>query len=75
MRLTDEELRDVLARAEEIQLAGRHGDAWNAERSALISTAEEVGLSREPRAFFRFAWHVSIPIPFAILTAAFENSP
>ena len=46
MRLTDDELRDVLARAEEIQRASRHGPAWNAEVAAVISAAEEVGLSR-----------------------------
>lgn len=46
MRLTDEELRDVLARAEEIERAARRGDAWNAELAAVIGAAEEVGLSR-----------------------------
>jgi hypothetical protein len=45
-RLTDEELRDVLARAEEIERATRHGDRWNAELAAVIGAAEEVGLSR-----------------------------
>ncbi len=47
MRLTDEELRDVLARAEEIERAARHGDEWNAELAAVIGAAEEVGLSRQ----------------------------
>ena len=47
MRLTDEELRDVLARAEEIERAARRGDAWNAELAAVIGAAEEVGLSRQ----------------------------
>jgi hypothetical protein len=46
MRLTDSELRDVLARADEIQRASRQGDEWNAELAAVISAAEEVGLSR-----------------------------
>ena len=46
MRLTDDELRDVLARAEEIQRGSRHGDKWNAELAAVIGAAEEVGLSR-----------------------------
>ncbi len=46
MRLTDSELRDVLARAEEIQRATRHGDEWRAEVAAVIGAAEEVGLSR-----------------------------
>lgn len=47
MALTDEELRDVLARAEEIQRATRHGRDWNAEMAAVIGAAEEVGLSRQ----------------------------
>jgi hypothetical protein len=47
MRLTDEELREVLARAEEIERASRRGDAWNAELAAVIGAAEEVGLSRQ----------------------------
>lgn len=47
MRLTDEELRDVLARAEEIERTTRHGDEWNAELAAVIGAAEEVGLSRQ----------------------------
>lgn len=46
MRLTDEELREVLARAEEIERASRAGDEWNAEVAAVVSAAEEVGLSR-----------------------------
>jgi hypothetical protein len=36
----------VLARAEEIQRGSRHGAEWNAEVAAVISAAEEVGLSR-----------------------------
>jgi hypothetical protein len=47
MRLTDEELRDVLARAEELERTTRHGEAWNAEIAAVIEAAEEVGLSRQ----------------------------
>ena len=31
MRLTDDELRDVLARAEEIERTSRQGADWNAE--------------------------------------------
>src|SRR5688500_7204241 len=46
MRLTDDELRDVLVRAEQIQSASREGDEWNAELAAVIGAAEEVGLSR-----------------------------
>ena len=47
MGLTDEELRDVLARAQEIDRAARHGDEWNAELAAIVGAAEEVGLSRQ----------------------------
>lgn len=47
MRLTDEELRLVLARAEEIERTTRHGDDWNAEIATVIGAAEEVGLSRQ----------------------------
>ena len=46
MRLTDEELQDVLSRAEEIQRTVRHGPEWNSEVAAVISAAEEVGFSR-----------------------------
>jgi hypothetical protein len=46
MRLTDEELRDVLERAEEIQRASRHGEEMHAELEAVIGAAEEVGLTR-----------------------------
>ncbi len=46
MRLTDEELQDVLSRAEEIQRTARHGPEWNSELAAVVSAAEEVGFSR-----------------------------
>ena len=46
MRLTDDELRDVLARAEEIQRASRSGEEMSAELEAVIGAAEEVGLAR-----------------------------
>lgn len=46
MRLTDDELRDVLTRAEEIQRASLHDDEMNAELEAVIAAAEEVGLAR-----------------------------
>ena len=45
MRLTDDELRDVLARAEEIQRATRRGE-MAAELEAVIGAAEEIGLAR-----------------------------
>lgn len=44
MRLTDEELRDVLARAEELDTSRHHN--VRAELEAVIGAAEEVGLSR-----------------------------
>ena len=46
MRLTDEELRDVLQRAEEIQRTSRHGDNVRAELEAVIGAGEAVGLQR-----------------------------
>jgi hypothetical protein len=46
MRLTDEELRDVLERAEEIERTTLRGDLMHAELEAVIGAAEEVGLSR-----------------------------
>jgi hypothetical protein len=46
MRLTDDELRDVLIRAEEIQQSSRTGRATDAEMRAVIHAAEEVGIER-----------------------------
>ncbi len=46
MRLTDDELHDVLARAEEIQRTSRHGHEMQAELEAVIAAAAEVGLTR-----------------------------
>lgn len=46
MRLTDDELRDVLARAEEIQSAAPRAEEVSAELEAVITAAEEVGLAR-----------------------------
>jgi hypothetical protein len=46
MRLTDDELRDVLERAEEIQRTSRRGELMNGELEAVIGAAEEVGLTR-----------------------------
>lgn len=47
MRLTDEELHDVLARADEIQRATVQGTERRAELEAVIAAAEGVGLSRD----------------------------
>ena len=46
MQLTDDELRDVFARAEELQRASRHGPEMHAEFEAVIGAAAEIGLSR-----------------------------
>lgn len=62
MRLTDEELRDVLARAEEIERASRQGPEWDAEVAAVIAAAREIGLSR--RAVERaLAERLDLPAP------------
>jgi hypothetical protein len=47
MRLTDEELRALFARAEEIERAVERDDRWIAEREAVIGAGQEVGLSRQ----------------------------
>jgi hypothetical protein len=47
MRLTDDELREVFARADEIQRTSRRGGEWNAEVAAVMAAAEEIGLSRQ----------------------------
>lgn len=46
MRLSEDELRDVLARAEEIQHGSRRVDAMQAEIEAVIGAGEAVGLQR-----------------------------
>lgn len=46
MSLTDEELRDILARAEELDSATRQRAERTSDVAALIGAAEEVGLSR-----------------------------
>jgi len=45
-RLSDQELRDVLARAEEIQKNSRNADYMRAEMEAVIGAGEAVGLNR-----------------------------
>jgi hypothetical protein len=47
MELSDDELRLVLARAEEIQRGTRQGRAWEAEVAAVVQAAEGIGISRE----------------------------
>src|SRR5262245_4607671 len=46
MRLADDDIREVLARAVEIQSTTLQGDALNAELEAVIQAAEEVGIAR-----------------------------
>jgi hypothetical protein len=46
MRLSDDELRDVLARAEEIQRGSRSVDTMRSEMEAVIGAGEAVGLNR-----------------------------
>jgi len=46
MQLTDDELQDVLTRAEEIQRGMRYGASMDAELRAVIGAAEEVGIAR-----------------------------
>jgi len=46
MQLSDDELRDVLTRAEEIQRSSRTADSMQAEIEAVIGAGEAVGLAR-----------------------------
>ena len=47
MRLSDDELRDVLTRAEEIQRSSRSVGTMQSELEAVIGAGEAVGLERE----------------------------
>jgi hypothetical protein len=47
MQLSDDELRDVLARAEAIQRTALTGPGASAEFEVVIQAAEEVGIARE----------------------------
>jgi hypothetical protein len=46
MRLSDDELREVLERAEEIERTSRRGSEWSAEVAAIVHAGEQVGISR-----------------------------
>src|SRR5574339_280004 len=46
MRLSDDELRDVLTRAEEIQRSSRSVDTMQSEIEAVVGAGEAVGLDR-----------------------------
>lgn len=73
MRLTDDELRDVLARAEEIQRASRHDEEMNAELEAVIGAAEEVGLAR-PAVERALRERLALSAPPAVGTLTFARS-
>ncbi len=47
MHLSDEQLRAVLARAEDIQRSSSVSNAWNTEVQLIVEAAEELGLSRQ----------------------------
>lgn len=73
MRLTDDEFRDVLTRAEEIQRASRHVDETNAEMEAVIGAAEEVGLAR-PAVERALRERLALSAPPAVGTLTFARS-
>lgn len=73
MRLTDEELRDVLARAEEIQASLHGGVASEAEREVVLQAGEAVGLQRvavEQALRERFSAPLPPPSPGDLVFAA-----
>jgi hypothetical protein len=47
MSLSNDEVRDVLARAQEIQGSLRYGPGFTSEIESVVAAAEEVGISRE----------------------------
>ena len=59
MGLTPEQLREVLARAEEIQSASRHGREMRVELESVISATEEVGLADGKLSPGPFPWRRS----------------
>lgn len=72
MPLTDDELRDVLSRAEEIQRSTRSGPEWKAEIAAVTGAAQEVGYSRQAveRALSeRFSYFLAPPTPGTLIWA------
>lgn len=73
VRLTDDELRDVLARAEEIQRASRYDDEMNAELEAVIGAAEEVGVAR-PAVERALRERLALSAPPAVGTLSFARS-
>ncbi|MDP9178308.1 MAG: tudor domain-containing protein, partial [Gemmatimonadota bacterium] len=73
MRLTDDEFRDVLTRAEEIQRASRHDNEMNAEIEAVIGAAEEVGLAR-PAVERALRERLALSVPPAVGALTFARS-
>jgi hypothetical protein len=72
MRLTDDELRDVLTRAEEIQRGSRSVDTMQSEIEAVIGAGEAVGLERsaiERALRERFDVAIAPPTPGSLVFA------
>jgi hypothetical protein len=72
MQLSDDELREVLARAEEIQRSSRTVDTMQAEMEVIIGAGEAVGLARpalERALRERFDVAVSPPAPGRLVFA------
>ena len=72
MRLSDDELRDVLTRAEEIQRSSRSVDTMQSEIEAVIGAGEAVGLDRtaiERAIRERFDVAASAPKPGSLVFA------
>jgi hypothetical protein len=72
MRLSDDELRDVLTRAEEIQRSSRSVDTMQSEIEAVIGAGEAVGLERvaiERALRERFDVAVAPPTPGSLVFA------
>lgn len=75
MRLSDDELRDVLARAEEIQHGSRSADTMQAEMEAVIGAGEAVGLNRNAiERALRERFDVAATAPPAAGTLVFAES-
>jgi hypothetical protein len=72
MRLSDDELREVLTRAEEIQRSSRSLDSMQSEIEAVIGAGEAVGLQRtaiERALRERFDVAVAMPTPGSMIFA------
>lgn len=77
MRLSDDELRDVLTRAEEIQRSSRSVDTMQSEIEAVIGAGEAVGLERsaiERAIRERFEVALAPPTPGSLVFAQSADS-